>query len=102
MFWVCFQHSADDRSPSSRLKEHNRQQMTHLGRFQHDSVGKWEMKHDKLLMFLPTPRFQEYEKNTVIAKEIICHRAAGKTWGKSHSNVKYYVLIYRPSFSEWN
>lgn len=34
------------------------------------------------LMFLPTPGFQEYEKNTAIAKEIICHRAAEKTWEK--------------------
>lgn len=54
--------------------------MIHLGRFKHDSVGKWEMKHDELLMFLPTPGFQEYEKYIVIAKEIICHRTAEKTW----------------------
>lgn len=34
------------------------------------------------LMFLPTPGFQEYEKNAAIAKEIICHRVAEKTQEK--------------------
>ena len=37
------------------------------------------MKRDELLMFLPTLGFQEYEKNTVVAKEIVCHRTAEKT-----------------------
>lgn len=30
-------------------------------------------------MFLPTLGFQEYEKNRVVAKEVVCHRSAEKT-----------------------
>ena len=81
-------HSDDDCSPSSQLKEHSRQQMIHLGQFKRNPVGKWEMKRDELLMFLPTLGFQAH------AASPFCREL--QTWLRFSCCVILYPLSHLP------
>lgn len=56
--------------PSSISETQRPEQITiQLGQFKYNSVGKWDMKQDELLMVFPAPGFQEHERTALIVKE---------------------------------
>lgn len=63
--------------PASQKTQRTEQTMMQPGQFRYNSVGKWELKKDELLMLFPTPGFQERKRNAVMIKEN-CHRSAQK------------------------